>query len=80
MFLECRQVFTKNSAGSGLRAMTQLLAGNSKVSIGKVRIAMPKVELINWAIGQIHLDHLWIRKYFMDDSSVNFHDKFFSEF
>ena len=30
--------------------------------------------------GWIHLVHLWICKYFMDDSSVNFHDKFFLHF
>ena len=31
-------------------------------------------------LGRIHLVHLRIRKYFMDDSSVNFHDKFFLHF
>ena len=31
-------------------------------------------------IGRIHLPHLWIRKYFMDDSSINFHDKVFLHF
>ena len=30
--------------------------------------------------GRIHLVHLWIHKYFTDDSSVNFHDKFFLHF
>ena len=30
--------------------------------------------------GRIHLTHLWIRKYFTDDSSVNFHDKVFLHF
>ena len=30
--------------------------------------------------GQIHLVHLWIHKYLMDYSSVNFHDKFFLHF
>ena len=31
-------------------------------------------------LGRIHLVYLRIRKYFMDDSSVNFHDKFFLHF
>ena len=31
-------------------------------------------------IGQIHLPHLWICKYFMDDSSINFHDNVFLHF
>ena len=31
-------------------------------------------------LGRIHLVHLWICKYFTDDSSVNFHDKFFLHF
>ena len=31
-------------------------------------------------LGRIHMVHLWIRKYFMDDSSINFHDKFFLHF
>ena len=30
--------------------------------------------------GRIHLVHLRIRKYLMDDSSVNFYDKFFLHF
>ena len=30
--------------------------------------------------GRIHLVHLWICKYFTDDSSINFHDKFFLYF
>ena len=33
-----------------------------------------------WSYGQIHLPHLRICKYFMDDSSVNFHDKVFLHF
>ena len=32
------------------------------------------------AIGRIHLVHLRIHKYLTDDSSVNFHDKFFLHF
>ena len=39
-----------------------------------------KISRIIIFLGQIHLHHLQICKYFMDDSSVNFHDKFFSEF
>ena len=30
--------------------------------------------------GRIHLPHLWICKYFTDDSSINFHDKVFLRF
>ncbi len=30
--------------------------------------------------GQIHLPHLQIRKYFMDDSSINFWPRFFFNF
>ena len=33
-----------------------------------------------YVFGQIHLPHLRIHKYFMDDSSVNFHDKIFLHF
>ena len=39
-----------------------------------VRVILVKV------IGQIHLVHLQIRKYFTNDSSVNFNDKFFLHF
>ena len=38
------------------------------------------VKKLVCAFGQIHLVHLWIHKYFMDDSSVNFHDKVFLHF
>ena len=41
------------------------------------------VILINQApvsLGKIHLPHLRIHKYFMDDLSVNFHDKVFLHF
>ena len=36
--------------------------------------------LIYVDLGRIQLVHLQIRKYFTDDSSVNFHDKFFLHF
>ena len=32
------------------------------------------------AYGRIHLVHLRIRKYFTEDTSVNFHDRFFLHF
>ena len=36
--------------------------------------AIPISSLI---LGRIHPPHLWIHKYFTDNSSVNFHDKGF---
>ena len=31
-------------------------------------------------LGWIHLPHLWIHKYFTNDTSINFHDKVFLHF
>ena len=48
-----------------------------------VKLEISKVSLLHYTfcyLGRIHLPHLRIRKYFMDDSSINFHDKVFLHF
>ena len=39
-----------------------------------------RIKSIDYYIGRIHLPHLGIHKYFMDESSINFHDKVFLHF
>ena len=39
-----------------------------------------RIKSIDDYIGRIHLPHLRIHKYFMDESSINFHDKVFLHF
>ena len=47
---------------------------------GGCQLSDTTVSTFNRLRPRIHLVHLQISKYFMDDSSVNFHDKFFLHF